>query len=176
MWQDQKTHLRTRNGVGVEQDLRNAKPMIRMGEMATGMAGDVLQTLLGSCIGIALYDRKRKIGGLAHIVLPKSRRPDDPPGKCADLAIPSLIAMLESHADGSIRLSAKLAGGAKMLSSSKTADIGEQNQRACEQLLRELRIPIVARDCGGSQGRRMSFDVSTGTVTIRIVGQEDRNF
>jgi chemotaxis protein CheD len=149
--------------------------MIRMGEMATGTAGDVLQTLLGSCIGVAIYDRRRKIGGLAHIVLPKSRRADDPPGKCADLAIPKLISMLESNADGALRLSAKLAGGAKMLSSSKTADIGEQNKRACEQLLRELRIPILARDCGGTQGRRMSFDVSTGIVTIRIVGQDDLN-
>jgi chemotaxis protein CheD len=159
----------------VEQDLSNAKPLIRMGEMATGTAGDVLQTLLGSCIGVALYDRKRKIGGLAHIVLPKSRRVDDPPGKCADLAIPRLISMLESDADGAIRLSAKLAGGAKMLSSSKTADIGEQNQRACEQLLRELRIPILARDCGGNQGRRISFDVSTGIITIKIVGRDDLN-
>lgn len=155
------------------ENIQKVKPLIRMGEMATGVEGDVLRTLLGSCVGVALYDRRRKIGGLAHIVLPKSHRADDPPGKCADRAIPELIAMLETGVEGTIRLSAKLAGGANMLSSSRTADIGEKNTRACEQLLRELRIPILAQDCGGNQGRRMSLDLSTGIVTIRIVGRED---
>jgi chemotaxis protein CheD len=31
----------------------------------------VLRTILGSCIGICIYDRMKKVGGLAHILLPK---------------------------------------------------------------------------------------------------------
>ncbi len=157
----------------MDEVFRKAIPMIRMGEMATGAEGDVLRTLLGSCVGVALYDRRRRIGGLAHVVLPKSRRSDDPLGKFADTAIPELIAILERNADGNVRLSAKLAGGARMLSSSKTANIGAQNVEACEQLLRSLRIPIVSQDCGGSKGRRMNFDVRTGIVTIEIVGRDN---
>ena len=43
---------------------------------------------------------------------------------------------------------------------------------ASEALLRELRIPIVGRHCGGTKGRRMTFDVATGVIQIEIVGVE----
>ena len=52
---------------------------IRMGEMAVAINDGVLRTLLGSCIGLVLYDRKRKVGGLAHVVLPESRGETDRP-------------------------------------------------------------------------------------------------
>ena len=41
-----------------------------MGELAVCQNGDCLRTLLGSCLGVALYDRRLKLGGLAHVVLP----------------------------------------------------------------------------------------------------------
>ncbi|GAG39532.1 unnamed protein product, partial [marine sediment metagenome] len=42
----------------------------------------------------------------------------------------------------------------------------------CEQLLAELNIPLVARHCGGQQGRRMSLDTANGKVLIEIVGAQ----
>ena len=47
---------------------------------------------LGSCVGVVLYDRTARLGGLAHIVLPKAHGTVDHPGKYADTAIPALIA------------------------------------------------------------------------------------
>jgi chemotaxis protein CheD len=51
--------------------------------------------------------------------------------------------------------------------------IGEQNIRAVERVLGALRIPVIARDCGGEQGRRMTLDTTTGVVTIEIVGAQN---
>ena len=50
--------------------------MVRMGELAaSAVAGDVLVSLgLGSCIGLALVDRRLGVAGLAHVVLPVQRR------------------------------------------------------------------------------------------------------
>ena len=40
---------------------------------------DVLVTFaLGSCVGICLYDRIKKIAGLSHIMLPSSNAQRDP--------------------------------------------------------------------------------------------------
>lgn len=143
-----------------------------MGEMSVAAGDGELRTLLGSCIGLALYDRRRKIGGLAHIVLPSARESTDRPGKFADTAIPALIEQMEEAAGGRLKLIAKMAGGASMFSSTPVGNIGVQNSQACETLLRALRIPIVGKDCGGTQGRRMVFDTATGRVVIEIVGRD----
>ena len=40
-----------------ERAMTIVPPSIRMGEMAVAREDGVLRTLLGSCIGLALYDR-----------------------------------------------------------------------------------------------------------------------
>lgn len=145
-----------------------------MGELATAQGAGVLRTLLGSCLGVALYDRRLKIAGLAHVVLPKSNGATELPGKYADTAIPELLRRMAALATGEfLRPTAKLAGGANMFAAtSAPGTIGEQNGAAVEALLAAHRVPIVARHLGGEQGRRMSLDTSTGLVTIEIVGSE----
>jgi chemotaxis protein CheD len=142
-----------------------------MGEMSVAGDGEILRTLLGSCIGLALYDRRRKVGGLAHIVLPHSRGKTERPGKFADTAIRALIKEIKSIAGSELKLTAKMAGGASMFSTMAVANIGLQNIESCEQLLSELRIPLVAKHCGGEQGRRMSLNTANGIVMIEIAGQ-----
>ena len=151
---------------------RGSNSSIRMGEMSVASDGKELRTLLGSCIGLALYDPRRRVGGLAHIVLPRAQGETDRPGKFVDTAIPTLIGGMQKLAGGELKLTAKMAGGASMFSTTLAANIGLQNMESCEQLLGELGIPIVARDCGGKQGRRMSLNTANGKVVIEIVGKD----
>ncbi len=147
---------------------------IRIGEIGVGRDSGCLRTLLGSCLGVALYDRRVRVAGLAHIVLPKANGNSDLPGKYADTAVPELIRRMQAHSQGeTLRLSAKLAGGANMFNSTNApATIGEQNSEAVERILHDLRIPILGRHLGGEQGRRMMLDIATGLVTIEIAGSE----
>ena len=151
---------------------KNTPPSpIRMGEMKVDRDGNSLRMLVGSCVGLALYDRRQKVGGFAHIVLPNSRGKADHLGKFADTAIPSLIRRMQQLSDQQLKLTAKIAGGAKMFAMQSVANIGGQNVASCEQILRELRIPIVARHCGGEKGRRMTFDTDSGQLIVEVVGQ-----
>jgi len=59
-----------------------------------------------------------------------------------------------------------------MFATHLTETIGKQNIEATEKLLAELQIPIVARHCGGEQGRRVSLDLAPGVVTIAVVGSD----
>ena len=145
---------------------------IRMGEMSVAKDGAVLRTLLGSCLGVALYDRFQQIGGLAHIVLPEATASTDRPGKFVDTAIPALIEKMSALARSELRLSAKIAGGASMFKTTVAANIGERNVKVCEAVLRERGIVILARHCGGNQGRRMCLHTDNGKVRIEIVGQD----
>jgi chemotaxis protein CheD len=132
-------------------------------------------------VGVVLYDRIVKIGGLAHIVLPEARGAVDHPGKYADTAIPGMIVDLNRRVGGNakLRLVAKLVGGASMFrlpsadNPKSGLNIGQRNQEAIEQILAELRIPILARDLGGEAGRRMTLDTASGMITVRVPGGEE---
>lgn len=145
---------------------------IRMGEIAVGGGHESIKTLLGSCIGIALFDRKLCVGGLAHIVLPSSNGNDGLPGKFADTAIPELIRIIEERTGKARDLSAKLAGGANMFKSTTGGHVGARNLEATKQLLNDYGIPIQASHCGENYGRRMTFYPGTGRVVIDVVGSE----
>ncbi|MDD6795180.1 MAG: chemotaxis protein CheD [Clostridiaceae bacterium] len=155
-----------------------------MGEVKVGIADlnlvmppDKIMTIgLGSCIGIALYDKTTRTSGLAHIMLPDSTQFKDitKPLKFADLAIPILIKkMLDSGCDKR-NITAKIAGGASMFNfsdKSMVSDIGKRNADSVKEILKKESIPVVAEDTGGNKGRTMILDSSDGMVTLKIVGQ-----
>ncbi|MGQ9476186.1 MAG: chemotaxis protein CheD [Actinomycetota bacterium] len=138
---------------------------------------------LGSCVGVALYDAKRKIGGLAHIMLPDSKAISRPgkPGRYADTAIRAMVEEMERLGSRRRDIKAKMAGGACMFTIPGATNpknvpgpaigmqIGERNIEAAKKALRELKIPLVAEDTGGSYGRTLRFDVSDGRVVISSI-------
>lgn len=139
---------------------------------------DTLITLgLGSCVGIAIYDSQTKRGGLSHIMLPDSTSftRDIKIAKFADLAIPHMIEEIVKQGSRRSRLTAKIAGGASMFSfSSSTNNIGQRNVEAVERVLKELKIPILSSDTGGSVGRTMVVDLDSFIISIRSGSKEIR--
>jgi chemotaxis protein CheD len=147
-----------------------------MGQWAVAASPTKIRALLGSCVGVVLYDARARAGGVAHVVLPQSRGEQGQPGKYADTAIPGMIADLERLLGrGPIagRLAAKLVGGASMFQADASMNIGRQNGEAVTRILAALRIPVVASDLGGDAGRRLVLDTATGEVAIRIPGGGD---
>ncbi|MGI6251912.1 MAG: chemotaxis protein CheD [Aminivibrio sp.] len=142
---------------------------------------DNISTLgLGSCVGVTLYDDRRRIGGMVHVMLPSTKlaRGDNfNKAKFADSAIPDLLSqMIRSGADQR-RLKAKLAGGAQMFSfggEDSLLKIGARNVEACKKALSALRIPIVAEDTGGSWGRTIELITETGMLEVRSIGRDKK--
>lgn len=133
---------------------------------------------LGSCVGVVLYDKKSKIGGLSHIMLPDSQmfsgRSQIKIEKFADLAIPQMVTELKEK-EGVNRLVAKIAGGASMFKLENvkhSQNIGERNILAVEQVLKELKIPIVAKHVGGNMGRSLFVDLETLSVSVKMVNRD----
>lgn len=149
---------------------------VGIADMNVGTGTSVLKTTgLGSCVGVTLYDPVKRIGGMAHIMLPSSeiaRGPATNPAKYADTAIPRLLErMLEAGAVVR-RLVAKLAGGAQMFafqSASETMRIGMRNVETCKAILEKLEIPVCAEDTGGNYGRTIELYCETGILLVRSV-------
>ncbi|MEK6266316.1 MAG: chemotaxis protein CheD [Clostridium sp.] len=130
---------------------------------------------LGSCVGIAIYDKSLALGGLAHIMLPDSSQFNKVTNeiKFADLAIPILVQDMLKRGAKLRNMRAKIAGGASMFNfadKSIIMDIGSRNGIAVRNALKVLSIPIIAEDIGGNKGRTLIFDTTSGVLSIRTVG------
>lgn len=145
---------------------------VNIAEIAVSKTPAILETRsLGSCVGIVLYDMVSKISGLAHIMLPDSKKVGlgGKSGKYADIAIDCMLNKMIEMGANKKNIIAKMAGGACMFSGTNLSDfmnIGQRNVAAIKNILRELDIKLIAEDCGASYGRTIEFHTETGRLTI----------
>lgn len=149
-----------------------------MGELAaSAVAADVLVSLgLGSCIGLAVLDRRAGVAGLAHVVLPTSSGHGGANSwKFADFAVPELIDRVVKLGARRPMLEAVLVGGASMFAVSKSSlEVGQRNEAAVRELLRAERVGVIATETGGSRGRTIRVHVGSQTVTVREAGGTEK--
>jgi chemotaxis protein CheD len=141
---------------------------------ATVQQGDVtIFTIgLGSCVAIILYDAERKVGGLAHVLLPSESLSSSRMNraKFPSTAVPLLLEGMRALGANRSRIVARLAGGASMFTSllpSTGLQMGERNVMATRAALAKMNIPVVAEDVGGGHGRSVYFRVESGAVEVR---------
>ena len=145
---------------------------IGIAEIKVAKCPNTLRTVLGSCVGVAIFDRVAKVGGIAHVMLPDSSMGKGAKGKFADTAVIALIEdVLMAGADKK-RLTAKISGGASMFGNKVDNGIGDRNIKAVKSRLSECAIRLAAEDVGGTKGRRMMLDPNTGDVTVQVIGAD----
>jgi chemotaxis protein CheD len=147
---------------------------IGVAQLQVATSPSMLRTILGSCIGICIYDKVKKIGGMAHILLPNKTN-SDKPEKYADSAIPLLLSEMLKAGCKKENLSAKIAGGASMFkfnANISLAQIGTRNIEVSIKLLEENQIPIMVADVGGNTGRVIDFYLEDGRLKVRAGGKE----
>lgn len=137
---------------------------------------DVLVTYsLGSCIGLALYDPERGMGGLVHCMLPLSKidkaRAEERPCMFIDTGVIALINALLTRGSTKRSLVAKVAGAARLLNDNRAFRIGERNRVVLRKVLWKNNILISAEDTGGTIARTMSLELATGRTTIKANGR-----
>jgi chemotaxis protein CheD len=130
----------------------------------------LITTVLGSCVGVCLWDPVRRAGGMNHYVLPLSPEDDRTP-RYGDIAIDRLV---EAMARLGCRLQdviAKLFGGANVLPYGVGYDtVGEKNVRLALDRLDHHRIVITARRTGGESGLLVKFHTESGIAMVRPIG------
>lgn len=126
-------------------------------------------TVLGSCIAVCLYDPILKIGGINHFMLPLWNGIELASPKYGNIAIEKLIEKLNSLGSKTSQLEAKIFGGANQVST--ILNIGERNILVAKQLLSEHKIPIKAENVGGTKGRKIIFETSTGSVLMKFLNK-----
>jgi chemotaxis protein CheD len=141
---------------------------VAMGHYCVAGNPTVLQTGgIGPCIAIILHDGIKKVGGLAHTLLPHAPHSHEPKkGKYSDTAIVAMLQDFTARGSDTKDITAKLVGGAHMFSALDTEGIGEQHANATLAILNKAGIQVAATLTGGSAGRTVLFDIATGQVRV----------
>jgi chemotaxis protein CheD len=152
---------------------------VRIGDVKVAAEDSMLYTIgLGSCVAIALYDPKKKIGGLAHAMLPTpgNGRKDAPPGRFAETAVSELLRLMEEEGAERSRLRARLAGGASMFRDVLEGEglrLGRRNVEAAHAALEEAGIEVESEDVFGTYGRSVFLRTTDGQLLVSSVNHED---
>ena len=126
--------------------------------------GEVLGTILGSCVAACMRDPVLGIGGMNHFLLPGSDPNARGNVKYGAHSMEQLINALLRRGALRSRIEAQVFGGANVMRG--LARIGDANASFARQYLKDEGFPIVAEDLGGNRGRRLRFDPATGKATV----------
>ena len=145
-------------------------------KMAKGM-GMLVTYALGSCIGICLYDPAIRLAALIHIMLPLNMETGrKSPLKYADTGIRETLREMERRGASKSRLTAKIAGGARMFDvggGGSLGNIGQRNIESVHMTLRRAGIKLLKEDVGGTTARTLLFDAATGQCCVRSYGKPE---
>jgi chemotaxis protein CheD len=158
----------------------SAEIRVKVADWAVGRDEQTLITIcLGSCVAIALYDPRTRIGGLAHTLLPDESMARDRsnPAKFPASAVATLLAEMMRLGADPRRVNAKLIGGASMFGNLLPAggiNIGERNVIAARQALTTCGVVVTAEDVGSDHGRSVHFFLEDGRVEVRSLKKGNR--
>ena len=138
---------------------------------------DVLVTFsLGSCLGVAVFDTRARIGGLIHCMLPlASLDPEKARSRPAMFVDTGVTAMLDGlFALGARRedLVVKIAGAASPLDQVDSFRIGERNCTLLRKVLWKNDLLLAASEVGGKEPRTLFLYLATGSTVVRRSGSE----
>ena len=147
---------------------RISKVIIDAGELYSSDKECVIQTTLGPCVSVCVFDRKNGIAGMNHYGL---AQPVSDLRKCDRLrygihAMPALVRGLVQLGADRKNLAAKVFGGCSRKGSGRFERLGKRNIEFALSWLSKEHIPIAARDLGGMRPRTLTFNTKTTIVQV----------
>lgn len=156
------------------QTAKQVKVHLLPGDFYFSDENNIITTVLGSCISIAIWHPLLHIGGMSHSILPS--RGKGKPGKhkldgCyIDNAIELLLREIGKHHTHPADYQVKLFGGGNMFKqphAESALNIGASNIHAARKLLEVSGFIVHAEHVGGSGHRRIIFDMRDGSVLVK---------
>lgn len=139
---------------------------LAQGDVRCGDEGEVLLTVLGSCVAVCLWDARLRIGGMNHFVLP-----GDPQGRTdtryGAAAMPAMLAAMQCRGTRPQDLRAHVLGGAAVLPTALGETVGMLNVDFARGWLARLGVRVVGERVGGVRGMQVRFDTASGETYVR---------
>lgn len=136
-----------------------------------------INTILGSCVAVCLYDPVLRYGGMCHYMLPLWNGDGLASPKYGNIAIEKLLDKMINFGSKKHNIKAKIFGGGEVIETKNPQfNIGQRNISLAKDILAEANIPIVSSSVGGKLGRKIIFFTDTGEVKQRFVQRQNTNY
>jgi chemotaxis protein CheD len=129
---------------------------------------------LGSCIGLAVFEPRLRIGAMIHCLLPLSK--SDPekaannPFLYVDTGLSTLFSKFFERGADKRGLVIIGVGGANINDDNNVFEVGKKNITVLRKFLWKNNLLLSAEDLGESFSRTLSLDTSTGKVSLKVNG------
>lgn len=139
-------------------------------------AGVIVTHALGSCLGIAVYEKANRIGGMLHAQLPLSgqnpQRAAVAPTFFVDLGLRMLLQAVADLGADRKKLRLTVAGAANMTASTTDIfQIANRNLTVFRKTLWQEGLLVAGEDVGGVIPRTMTLQLDSGQTVIESQGQ-----
>ena len=145
------------------------------GECYVSAEGEMIVTVLGSCVAACIRDSALKIGGMNHFMLPvqsASNTFNRPNAVTAELcygnwAMEYLINSILKLGGKRERLEVKVFGGGRVLAGMTNIDVGQRNIEFVLDYLARDQLKIVSQDLGSDCPRKVLYFPDSGAVKMK---------
>lgn len=146
---------------------------ITPGEYYVSKTGELITTVLGSCISACIRDHDTGIGGMNHFMLPRVSECDTgwnsklltTAARYGNVAMERLINTILVNGGRRDRLECKVFGGARVLN--LDSDVGTKNIQFITDYLKIEDIQLESYDLGGPYPRKIIYYPRTGKVRLK---------
>jgi len=151
---------------------RNAAKILP-GEFYVTREDEVIMTVLGSCVSACIWDKRLKIGGMNHFMLPEipcdglnfTEKLNSQSARYGNVAMEKLINELLKQGAKKCDLEVKVCGGGRIIT--KMSDIGLRNIEFVKDYLQIENLAIKSEDLGDVYPRKVLFYPIDGTLRIK---------
>ncbi len=124
-----------------------------------------ISAVLGSCVSVCLYDKKRKTAGMSHFQFPSIKEKLKATVVYGNVSTFSIVNMMENAGSEIKDLEAQIFGGA-FNPEICSKDVGKKNVNVAKRVLAKKQVRIVSEDTGGEKGRKIVFNSMSGDVAV----------
>ncbi|MGN2247702.1 chemoreceptor glutamine deamidase CheD [Frateuria sp. GZRR35] len=142
------------------------------GEFYVSTQEEMISTVLGSCIAACIRDKRRRVGGMNHFMLPEPVGERDSwsaaVGRAARYGSDAMEQLINAILKAGGRredLEVKVFGGGRVLA--QMTDVGRRNIEFVQRYLTMERLDVAASDLGDVYPRQVQYFPASGKVRVR---------
>ena len=160
---------------GSHAETTSASHFLHAGQVFVSAEGKSIVLILGSCVGVCIWDAVNSIGGATHFLLPSWDGTGVASPRYGNVAISILVQRLLEAGASRAQLRAKVFGGGCLFDSMresgahKEQHLGSRNVEMAVETLTKAQIPVVSTVVGVDRGQRIVFQTKTGDAEIKVL-------